>query len=235
MLEWKELCDQLFPDGHTVSANGAVLSGQGRIGDATIAVIGTSGHAAIGVDIALQLSDVVIDIMNQQPGAPILMLVDTQGQQLSRRDELLGNSPFLAHLAKCFAVARTRGHQLLSVVYSEAVSGGFLSFGMMADETYAVPGAQIRVMALPAMSRITKLPLEELEALCRTSPILGPGAHNFVALGAVEAIWEGPLDVCLKNALAKKNTIDHRRELGASRGGRTGAVKIAKLVREHSV
>lgn len=233
MLEWKELCDQLFPQGHTVKASGQVLTGQGRVGDETVAVVGTLDHAAIGVDIALQLSEAVIAIMNDQPRMPILMLVDTQGQQLSRRDELLGNSPFLAHLAKCFAVARTRGHQLLSVVYSEAVSGGFLSLGMIADETYAVPGAQIRVMALPAMSRITKLPLEELEALCRTSPILGPGAHNFVALGAVEEIWEGSLDACLLTALAKKNNLDKRRELGASRGGRTGAARVAQLVREH--
>ncbi|RQO37322.1 biotin-independent malonate decarboxylase subunit gamma [Herminiimonas sp. KBW02] len=233
MLEWKELCDQLFPQGHTVEASGQVLTGQGRAGDATVAVVGTLDHAAIGVDIALQLSEAVIAIMNDQPRMPILMLVDTQGQQLSRRDELLGNSPFLAHLAKCFAVARTRGHQLLSVVYSEAVSGGFLSLGMIADETYAVPGAQIRVMALPAMSRITKLPLEELEALCRTSPILGPGAHNFVALGAVEEIWEGPLEQCLLTALAKKNKLDLRRELGASRGGRTGAARVAQLVRAH--
>lgn len=233
MLEWKELCDQLFPQGHTVKATGQVVTGEGHTGAETVAVVGTLDHAAIGVDIALQLSEAVIDIMNRQPGVPILMLVDTQGQQLSRRDELLGNSPFLAHLAKCFAVARTRGHQLLSVVYSEAVSGGFLSLGMIADETYAVPGAQIRVMALPAMSRITKLPLEELEALCRTSPILGPGAHNFVALGAVEEIWEGPLDQCLLTALAKKNNLDKRRELGASRGGRTGAARIAQLVREH--
>ncbi|MBX9799262.1 MAG: biotin-independent malonate decarboxylase subunit gamma [Burkholderiaceae bacterium] len=233
MLEWKELCDQLFPQGHTVTASGQVLTGQGRVGDVTVAVVGTLDHAAIGVDIALQLSEAVIAIMNDQPRMPILMLVDTQGQQLSRRDELLGNSPFLAHLAKCFAVARTRGHQLLSVVYSEAVSGGFLSLGMIADETYAVPGAQIRVMALPAMSRITKLPLEELEALCRTSPILGPGAHNFVALGAVEEIWEGPLDQCLLNALSSKNRLDQRRALGASRGGRTGAARVAQLVREH--
>ncbi len=233
MLEWKELCDQLFPQGHTVKASGQVLTGQGRVGNETVAVVGTLDHAAIGVDIALQLSEAVIAIMNDQPRMPILMLVDTQGQQLSRRDELLGNSPFLAHLAKCFAVARTRGHQLLSVVYSEAVSGGFLSLGMIADETYAVPGAQIRVMALPAMSRITKLPLEELEALCRTSPILGPGAHNFVALGAVEEIWEGSLDECLLTALAKKNNLDKRRELGASRGGRTGAARVAQLVREH--
>jgi len=87
MLEWKELCDQLFPQGHTVSAHGLVLHGEGRVANQTIAVVGTTEHAAIGVDIALELSAAVIDIMNRQAGIPILMLVDTQGQQLSRRDD----------------------------------------------------------------------------------------------------------------------------------------------------
>lgn len=232
MLDWKPLCDQFFPDGHDVTASGEVLRGRGKTGGRSIAVVGTFGHAAIGADIALQLANDVIDVMQTQPGMPILMLVDTQGQRLSRRDELLGNNACLAHLAKCFAVARERGHQLLSVVYSEAVSGGFLSLGMIADATYAVPGAQIRVMALPAMSRITKLPLEELEALCRTSPILGPGVQNYVALGAVEAIWEGPLDRCLLDALANRDVSDNRRALGAQRGGRTEAARVAQLVRD---
>ena len=233
MLEWKDLCAQLFPAGHSVAQAGEVLSGNGRLGEQEVAVIGTVGHAAIGADIALQLSQAVLRVMHDHPQRPILMLVDTQGQRLSRRDELLGNNAYLAHLAKCFAVARQRGHRLISVVYSEAVSGGFLAFGMMADATYAVPLAQIRVMALPAMARITKLPLEQLEALCRTSAILGPGVDNFVALGAVEAIWDQPFDNCLRQALAECNTTDGRRTSGAARGGRTAADAIARLVREY--
>jgi malonate decarboxylase gamma subunit len=172
----------------------------------------------------------VLRVMHAHPQRPILMLVDTQGQRLSRFDELVGNNACLAHLAKCFAVARTRGHKLISVVYSEAVSGGFLALGMIADETYAVRDAQIRVMALPAMSRITKLPLEELEALCRTSPILGPGIDNFIALGGVEDIWDAPFDRCLSAALGRGSGRDERSALGASRGGRTAAARITQLV-----
>jgi malonate decarboxylase gamma subunit len=206
-----------------------VLTGEGRIDGATVAVIGTTDHAAIGAVTAMKLAEKVLRVMHDHPRRPILMLVDTQGQRLSRFDELVGNNACLAHLAKCFAVARTRGHKLISVVYSEAVSGGFLALGMIADETYAVRDAQIRVMALPAMSRITKLPLEDLEALCRTSPILGPGIDNFIALGGVESIWDEPLDRCLAAALARDSGNDERRALGESRGGRTAAARIARL------
>lgn len=232
MLEWNELCERLFPDGHTVALNGEVLSGKGSIEGQTVAVIGTTAHAAIGAVTALALSELVLRVMHEHPRRPILMLVDTQGQRLSRFDELVGNNACLAHLAKCFAVARQRGHKLISVVYSEAVSGGFLALGMIADETYAVRDAQIRVMGLPAMSRITKLPLEELESLCRTSPILGPGIANFIALGCVESIWDEPLDQCLLAALNVSSGKDERRALGASRGGRVAAEKIARLVVE---
>lgn len=231
MLDWKEVCSNIFPEGNNVTLEGDVLSGEGKIDGRTVAVVGTTAHAAIGVDTALQLSKVVLNVIQAYPTRPILMLVDTQGQNLSRRDELLGNNAYLAHLAKCFAVARQRGHQLISLVYSEAVSGGFLSLGMIADATYAVRGAEIRVMALPAMSRITKLPLDELQELCKTSPILGPGADNFVALGAVERIWEEPLDRCLAAALDHHIVTDNRRALGESRGGRTAAANIARLVR----
>jgi malonate decarboxylase gamma subunit len=233
MLEWNELCDQLFPDGHTVALNDEVLSGEGKVNDRVVAVIGTTDHAAIGAALSMKLSAHVLQVLREHPGRPILMLVDTQGQRLSRFDELIGNNACLAHLAKCFAVARQREHQLISVVYSEAVSGGFLSLGMIADDTYAVRGAQIRVMALPAMSRITKLPLEELEALCRTSAILGPGADNFVALGCVEKIWDEPLNACLAAALSNSSGKDKRRDEGAARGGRIAAQKIAQLVRDY--
>jgi malonate decarboxylase gamma subunit len=231
MLDWTELCARLFPQGHSVTLNGDVLYGTGTLDGVSVAVIGTAGHAAIGADVALQLADAVLAVLRHHPGRPILMLVDTQGQRLSRRDEMVGNNAYLAHLAKCFALARKNGHQLVSVVYSEAVSGGFLALGMLADATYAVRAAQIRVMALPAMARITKLPLEQLEELCRSSAILGPGVDNFVALGAVQGIWDGALDVCLRDALAQAPGFDQRRALGAHRGGRTAAARIAGLAR----
>ncbi len=225
-----ELCTQLFPGGHDVRLEGERVAGTGRTAAGEMAVIGTHGHAAIGVDLAFALAGEVIGNMERHPRRPILLLVDTQGQKLSLRDELLGNAGYLAHLAKCLEVARRRGHLLLALVYGEAVSGGFLALGMIADRTYALADAQIRVMALPAMSRITGIPIERLEALCESSPIFGPGAAHYERLGAVESLWSGDLSRALEQALSHPAAGDVRRALGAERGGRAFAQSVVERV-----
>jgi malonate decarboxylase gamma subunit len=224
------LCSQLFPGGHDVRVEGERVIGTGRSAAGEVAIIGTTGRAAIGVDLAFALAGDVLEVVERHPQRPILLLVDTQGQRLSRRDELLGNAGYLAHLAKCLEIARRRGHRLLALVYGEAVSGGFLALGMIADRTHALADAQIRVMALPAMSRITGIPVERLEALCATSPIFGPGAAHYERLGAVEGIWKGDLARCLADALQVAGQADRRRDLGAERGGRTAARDVVDRV-----
>lgn len=230
MSDVLQLCARLFPAGHDVRVEGDFVQGVGSTSQGDIAVVGTCNRAGIGVDLAFKLATEVLRVGEQHPGRPILMLVDTQGQQLSRRDELLGNGGYLAHLAKCFEVARARGHLLLSLVYGEAVSGGFLSLGMIADRTYALAEAQIRVMALPAMSRITQIPIERLEELCRTSAIFGPGVNHYEKLGAVEALWQGDVASALVAALRVPASGDQRAALGASRGGRKAAASVIEAV-----
>ena len=60
---------------------------------------------------------------------------------------------------------------------------------MMADLCAALPDAEIRVMNLPAMARVTRIPEERLRALSVTSPVFAPGAINYVAMGAIDALW----------------------------------------------
>jgi malonate decarboxylase gamma subunit len=230
MADVLALCARLFPAGHAVRVEGERVVGTGRSAGVEVAVIGTCGRAAIGVDLAFALAGDVLETVSRHPGRPLLLLVDTQGQRLSRRDELLGNAGYLAHLAKCLEVARRRGHRVLALVYGEAVSGGFLALGMIADQTYALAEAQIRVMALPAMSRITGIPVERLEELCATSPIFGPGAAHYERLGAVEAIWSGDLAQRLEQALLFPARGDVRRTLGAERGGRSAAQQVVERV-----
>src|SRR5688572_14455736 len=146
MADVRALADRLFPAGHDVRLEGERVVGSGRTGLGPVAVVGTHGHAAIGVDLALALAADVLQVIERHPGRPVLVLVDTRGQKLSRRDELLGNPGYLAHLAKVFEVARQQGHPLLALVHGEAVSGGFLALGMIADAVYALPEAQVRVI-----------------------------------------------------------------------------------------
>lgn len=231
-MHWQPLLQALFPQGHTVVRDGNVIAGEGSAGAQTVAVIGTVAQADIGVDTSLALAAHVLTVIRAHPRRPILLLVDTNGQRLTRRDELLGINAYLAHLAKCLHLARTRGHPILSLAYGEAVSGAYLAGGMMADQACALADAQVRVMNLPAMARITKIPLPRLEALSLTSPVFAPGVDNFLALGGVEAVWTDDLAARLETALAQPVTGDRRRERGAALGGRRHAAEVAMRVRE---
>ncbi len=222
--------DALFPVGHEVREAGGILRGIGRGPSGEIALLGSVGGAELGLEGALALAREVLRIVADHPGRPILALVDSRGQRMSRRDELLGLNGHLGHLAACVELARRRGHRVLALVRGDAVSGGVLPLGFMADEVYAVDGANPWVMALPAMARVTKLPIERLEALSRSMPILAPGLDGFLRLGAIDSVWRPPLDAALAAALARPAVPDPRARRGFARAGRLLAAAVADRV-----
>lgn len=229
-MELTPLLDALFPLGHAVTREDDVLGGTATTAVGEVTVIGTANKLEVGVDHALALAASVLASTRAHPQRPIVMLVDTAGQRLARRDEMLGINSYFAHLARTLDLARGRGAPLVSLVYGESVSGGFLSFGLMADRIFALPEAQVRVMDLRAMARVTKQPLEKLQALSQSSPVFAPGVENYVSMGAVEAVWEGDVAQALVDALQAPVTGDQRRERGAERGGRLLARDVAAAV-----
>ena len=158
------------------------------------------------------------------------MLIDTQGQRLRHRDEMLGINSYMAHLGKCVDLARRKGHKIIGLVYDQALSGGFITSGLMADACYALPDATIRVMGLPAMARITKVPEERLTELAQSNPVFAPGPENYLRMGGLQAIWEGDLAAQLHAALAEPTTGDQRSALGLARGGRRLAQPVIEAV-----
>ncbi len=225
------LLDRLFPAGHTVTCEDSYFHGYGICHGVAVAVLGTSEEVEIGVELALAMARDVLDVIKTSPKRPILLLVATTGQRLSRRDEMLGINAYLAHLAKTIDLAKREGHPVVSLVWSRAVSGGFLATSMLADLCFALPEAEIGVMNLPAMSRITKIPLERLESLSTTSPVFAPGVVNYLRMGAIEEIWQGDLEEHLDEALRMPSTRERRRVLGDTRGGRQLARSVAERVR----
>jgi malonate decarboxylase gamma subunit len=230
LMDWQALAAQLFPQGHGVTEADNVLDGAAQADGQTVAVIGTTGHTPIGVEIALAQARAVLRTVREHPGRPIVILVDTQGQRLRRRDEMLGINSYMAHLGKCIDYARRRGHKVIGLVYDQALSGGFITSGLMADACYALPDATIRVMGLPAMARITKVPEARLTELAQSNPVFAPGAENYLAMGGIEEIWRGDLAASLARALARDNATDQRAALGLARGGRRLAAPVAQAV-----
>jgi len=230
-MDAETLLPRLFPQGHAVVFDGEFFNGPGRCGNTEVTVIGARNKAPIGVELAHRMAAAVLETVGEHPGRPIVLLVDTSGQRLSRRDELLGVNGYMAHLAKCLELARRSGHRTLGLVYGEAVSGGFLATSLLADVCYALPEAEIRVMNLPAMARVTKIPLERLQELSKSSAVFAPGVENYHRMGAIRALWDGDLAARLEAALAEPEEGDRRRLDGEARGGRTLARGVADRVR----
>jgi malonate decarboxylase gamma subunit len=229
-MDWQTLATRLFGAGHGITRDGDLLRGTVEFDGAPLAVVGTTDHAPIGVQLALAQARAVLDTMAQHPGRAILLLIDTQGQQLRRRDELLGINRAMAHLGMCIDLARRRGHRVLGLVYDQALSGGFITSGLIADACDALPEAEIRVMRLPAMARVTKLPEAMLAQLSESNPVFAPGVGNYVAMGGVRRLWQGDLAEALREALANAPTEDCRAEDGAARGGRRLAARVVQQV-----
>jgi len=229
-MEWNTLATRLFGPGHGIRADGDVLHGSVQFDDEPLTVVGTTNHAPIGFALALAQARVVLDTVKHHPGRPILLLIDTQGQQLRRRDEWLGINRAMAHLGASIDLARRLGHRVIGLVYDQALSGGFITSGLIADACYALPHAEIRVMRIPAMARVTKLPEERLTALSKSNPVFAPGVQNYVAMGGVRALWQGDLPAALRDALAHAPTEDLRAQDGAERGGRRLAADVVQRV-----
>ena len=226
-----ELLDQLFPAGHNVKVINKAVVGEAKTAFGSVAVLGTTHAAAVDHEIALALSRAVLDVVQKTPGRPIVFLVDTVGQALSRGAELLCLNGSFAHLAKCVDLARRSGHKSVSLVTSNAVSGGFLSFGLMADRVYALKDVSVRVMDLKAMSRVTKLDYDRLVELAKASPTFAPGAENYERMGGIESIWADVSENRLADAFnAIDNAYDLRMAKASTRTGRTEALKTVEAV-----
>ena len=231
-MNWNDLATRLFGEGHGIVQEGDVLRGQVSFEGRPVTVIGTTNHAPIGVALALAQARAVLDTMHEHPGRPILLLIDTQGQQLRRRDELLGINRAMAHLGMCIDHARRSGHRVIGLVYDQALSGGFITSGLIADACDALPEAEIRVMRIPAMSRVTKLPEAMLTALSASNPVFAPGVENYVAMGGVRRLWRDDLPAALREALEHAPVDDRRALEGAARGGRRLAAAVIQRVLE---
>ena len=229
-MNWQALATALFGTAHNIQREGDLLHGSAALNGQTLTVVGTTNHAAIGVELALAQARVVLDTVRAHPGRAILLLVDTQGQRLRHRDELLGINRYMAHMGCCIELARQQGHRVIGLVYDQALSGGFITSGLMADACYALPEAEIRVMRLPAMARVTKIDEQRLAELSKSNPVFAPGVENYVAMGGIEALWRADLQACLVEALQQATTVDTRAAEGAARGGRTLAARVTARV-----
>ena len=209
-MDLGQILQRLFPAGHAVSVTDQVIAGEAETALGTILVLGTADAAAIDHRIALSLAARLLDTIAEHPARPILFLVDTAGQALSRHEELLCLNGSFAHLARCVDLARRQDR--------------------IEHPAHFLP---VRVMDLKAMARVTKIAHQRLLELAASSPTFAPGAENYVRMGALAAIWPEPASDLLEAALGAVKAADgndYRMIVGAARGGRQLAATTVAAV-----
>ncbi len=227
-----EILAALFPEGHSVTVTDGLVSGEGPFRGGRLAVIGIDGDTALGVDGACRLAGDVLDLVRRGGGTPILVTIDSDSQRMSRRDELLGLNEYLAHLAKTLLLADAHGHPTIGLIYGHSAAGAFIATALATRVLVGLPGANPSVMDLPSVARVTKLPLDRLEAMARDTPVFAPGLDNMVRTGAVQAVLDPdrPLAEQIAAVIDALPTADDRDRLGRERGGRPVAEGIAAQV-----
>jgi malonate decarboxylase gamma subunit len=225
-MQTKTILEKLFPNELEYHIDNSMIRGSAETKIGKVEIIGTVDSAAMNQLIGVTLSNEILSVIEKGQKTPIVFIVDTMGQDSSRADELLCLNRTFAHLASCVDLLKRSGHPNIAIILGEAVSGGFLSYGLMANQVFAMQSSQVKVMDLNAMSRVTKIPLDKLKSLSQTSAIFAPGVENYYAMGAVDDIWEKLDEHLVGNALEAQLThmddflTDSRRQLAEERKGR---------------
>lgn len=230
-----KILESLFPDGHDVRNDKGVVFGSAvsRSG-LKMLVIGVADRTALGVDEAVRLSAYVLESLDRENG-PVLVLVDSDSQRMSKRDELLGLNEFLSHLAKVLIYADMNGRPTIGLLYGHSAAGALLATGLATRVLVGLPGADPAVMDLPSMAKVTKLSMEALQEKAKSTPVFAPGLSNLAQMGAVHMTWDDAVSLAdqLEALLADMPAAQDRRDaLGKERGGRLKALEIAERVRE---
>jgi malonate decarboxylase gamma subunit len=230
-----EILTSLFPNGHEVKNDNGVILGSATLRSGTnVLVVGVANRTALGVDQAIQLSGKVLDSLPKERG-PILVLVDSDSQRMSKRDEMLGLNEYLAHLAKSLIYADIHGRPTIGLLYGHSAAGALLATGLATRVLVGLPTADPAVMDLPSMARVTKLSMEALEEKAKSTPVFAPGLSNLAQMGAVQVTWKDGVSLA-EQLEALLDTLpdaqDRRDTLGKDRGGRLRAADIAERVRE---
>ena len=229
-----EILASLFPGGHDVKNDKGVLSGSGALRSGGRAlVVGVADRTPLGVDEAIRLSGYVLASLENGSG-PILVIVDSDSQRMSKRDELLGLNEFLSHLAKSLIYADIHGRPTVGLLYGHTAAGAFLATAMATRVLVGLPGGDPAVMDLPSMSKVTKMSLDVLKEKAKSTPVFAPGLQNLTQTGAVHINWDEKLPLVdqLEALLGNMpDARDRRDALGKERAGRLKAYDIAERVR----
>jgi malonate decarboxylase beta subunit len=120
----------------------------------------------------------------------IIAVVDLPSQAYGRLEEMVGLHQAMASTVDAYHRARTGGHPVVALVVGSALSGGFLTHGLQANQILALddPGVEIHAMHRAAAAQITLRTVEELDELAKTITPLSYHVADWATLGLCDGL-----------------------------------------------
>ena len=148
----------------------------------------------VGVTESLALAQAVRDLVDSDRDAEhkraIIAVVDLPSQAYGRYEEMAGLHQAMAASTDAYHAARVAGHPIVAVVVGTALSGGFLTHGLQANQILALddPGVEIHAMHKAAAARITLRTVDELDELAKTIVPMSYHVHDWAKLGFCDGL-----------------------------------------------
>lgn len=148
----------------------------------------------VGVTESLALAQAVRDLIQADRDAEhkraIIAVVDLPSQAYGRYEEMAGLHQAMAAATDAYHSARTAGHPVVALVVGTALSGGFLTHGLQADQILALddPGVEIHAMHKAAAARITLRTVDELDELAKTIVPMSYHVEDWAKLGFCDGL-----------------------------------------------
>lgn len=148
----------------------------------------------VGLTESLALARAVHDLVDADRDATtkraIVAVVDLPSQAYGRLEEMVGLHQAMATTVDAYHAARTAGHPVVAMVVGAALSGGFLTHGLQANQILALddPGVEIHAMHREAAARITLRTVEQLDDLAKTITPLSYHVADWATLGFCDGL-----------------------------------------------
>ncbi|WP_204079452.1 biotin-independent malonate decarboxylase subunit beta [Mycobacterium riyadhense] len=146
-------------------------------------------NGEVGLTEALALAQAIHELIDADRSATakraVVAIVDLPSQAYGRVEEIVGLHQAMATTVDAYHTARTTGHPVIALVVGTALSGGFLTHGLQANQILALddPGVQINAMHRDAAARVTQRTVKELDDLANTIAPLSYRVSDWATLG----------------------------------------------------
>ncbi len=148
----------------------------------------------VGLTESLALAQAVHDVVesdrDRDDKRAIIAIVDLPSQAYGRIEEMGGLHQAMAASADAYHAARNAGHPIVAVVVGTALSGGFLTHGLQANQILALddPKVEIHAMHKAAAARITLRTVDELDELAKTITPMSYNVEDWAKLGLCDGL-----------------------------------------------